>query len=135
MTTISQDCLSRLQNILEYPKNKREELLSSILNAMPAEQFHKVVNEHLCSVTPQVVREYGLECFNKLDTRPNPKDGYISIDEIAEFIEKTRSSKEQALLLYIWLNFEHIRQSSDDFQGEEKPFDVFLTKQDFQNFS
>lgn len=135
MTTITAEALNRLQDIIEYPHSKREELLSSVLNALPENTFHEVVNLKLPHVTPLAVRTLGIACFDRLDIRPTPPDGYISIDEVAELIARSGSPDEQAVLLYIWLNFERIRQASEDFDGTDKLFDYVLTRADFASFN
>jgi len=134
MAVLAPDIINRLQNIIELPRNKQEEVLSAILNAIPADAFDDVVNNKLGAVTPQAVREYGLACFHKVDTRPNPPDGYITIDEVAELISRSKDTCEQAVLLFIWLNFESIRDASEDFSGIEKAFDYMLTRADFEKY-
>lgn len=134
MTTLTAETFNRLQNIVELPRDKREEVLAAVLNGLPENQFNELVNVHLSSITPQAVHSFGIACFDKVDTRPNPPDGYITIDEVAEFIGRSDNSLEQAVLLYIWLHFEEIRDASDDFQGVDKAFDYVLTRKDFEKF-
>lgn len=134
MSTVLAETFTRIQNIIEYPRNKQEEVLSRVLNAVPEEQFHEAFNVHFPHVTPAAVRAVGLSCFDKIDTRPNPPDGHITIDEVAECIGRTTSPEQQAVMLYIWLNFESIKEAHEDFDGLEKCFDYVLTRKDFENY-
>lgn len=134
MEAVTPETVSRLQNIIEFPRNQREEVLSHILNEMPKERFDEIVNEHLGKVTPSAVNAYGTACFSRIDKRPNPPDGYVTIDEIAEGITSAPSAIEQAVLLFIWLHFEDIRVAHEDFQGIEKAFDYVLTRKDFEQY-
>ena len=134
MSTVLAETFTRIQNILECPRNKQEEVLSRVLNAIPEAQFHEAFNVHFEQVTPLAVRTMGLTCFEKMDTRPNPPDGVVTIDEIAECIGRTDSAEQQAVLLYIWLNFEKIKEAYEDYQGLDKCFDYVLTRKDFENY-
>lgn len=122
-----------LQEILEFQRDKHQEYLAKILNNLPPETFDEIVNKELDLVSPAQAKNYGIANFDKVDRYPNPKDGLLSKDEIAERLSISRESKERAVLLWIWLNFEHIRLASDDFDGHEKTFDVVLTLKDFQD--
>ncbi len=135
MSRLTSELFNRLQNLIEMPRDKREEVLASVLNTLSEERFTDIVNVKLAGVTPQAVRKHGMACFDRADTRPNPPDGYINIDEVAAFIGQSQNAEEQAVFLYIWLNFEQIKECSEDFEGPEKVFDCVLTRSDFENFS
>lgn len=126
--------LYRLQCILEFQKTEAQEYLAGVLNNLPPDLFDDVVNNRLQQVTPAQVREFGLARLNDLDRYPNPRDGHLSIDEITEAIERASEPSEMAVLLYIWLHFDEIRRSSDDFSGHEKAFDYVLTQDDFERY-
>lgn len=124
-----------LQNLLEWPRTKAEEHLARILNNLDPEDFDRIVNESLDLVSAAEAREYGISNFEKIDRYPNPSDGFLSRDEIAERIFVSKDSHERAVLLWIWLSFDKIRECSDDFDGTDKLFDIVLTLKDFQNMS
>lgn len=124
-----------LQEILEFQKGRSEEHLGGILNNLDPQVFDEIVNLELDKVTVIEAKEYGLKNFDKLDRYPNPKDGFISKDELAERISITKDSHERAVLLWIWLAFDQIRQLNDDFHGQEKAFDNVLSLKDFQNMT
>lgn len=133
-TLLTPELFNKLQNIIDLPRNKQEEVLCSVLNGLPEEQFTEMINVRLCGVTPMAVRRFGQACFDKIDTRPNPPDGYVTIDEVAEMIGRSKDPSEQATLLYIWLHFDEIRQANKDFEGEDELFDYMLTRKDFEQF-
>jgi hypothetical protein len=54
-------------------------------------------------------------------------------EELTDCIMLAASEKDKAILLWIWLSFDEIRQSSDDFEGDDRTFDIVLTLKDFQN--
>lgn len=122
-----------LQDLLEWPRSKSERHLADILNNLAQDVFNEIVNELLEKVTPLDARTYGIENFQSIDRYPNPKDGYISRDEIAERLFVSRDSKERAILLWIWLSFDALKDASDDFDSTEKAFDIVLTLKDFQD--
>lgn len=134
MAVLSEDVIERLQRVIESPRTKCEIYLSNLLNNLPPDQFDEMVNRNLAEVTPAHIQQFGREHFDEIDKRPNPPDGLITIDEIAEAICRDSDKRNDAILLYIWLYFDSIRQASDDFQGEEKAFDYMLTKKDFESY-
>lgn len=133
-TLLTPELFNKLQNIIDLPRNKQEEVLCNTLNGLPEEQFTEMINMRLPAVTPQAVRTFGLAWFDKMDIRPNPPDGYVTIDEVAESIGRSKDPTEQAVLLYIWLHFEEIKRAHQDFEGEDALFDYMLTRKDFEAF-
>lgn len=121
-----------LQEILHWQRTKQQEYLASTLNKLDPEQFNEIVNELLEKVSAAEAREYGIKNFEQIDRYPNPRDGVLSRDEITERLHFSRSTEERSILLWIWLSFDSIRESSDDFEGEDKPFDIVLTLSDFE---
>ncbi|MBX9722644.1 MAG: hypothetical protein K2X81_14695, partial [Candidatus Obscuribacterales bacterium] len=106
-----------LQETLEFPHTKSQKLLADILNGLDPQEFEEVVNSLLDQVTRAEVKQFGLSHFAQIDRYPNPSDGLLSKDEISESLHLTVDSKERAILLWIWLNFDEIRQSSEDATG------------------
>jgi hypothetical protein len=123
-----------LQETLEFPHTKSQKLLADILNGFDPQEFDEVVNKLLEQVTRAEVKEFGLSHFAQIDRYPNPRDGLLSKDEISEGLHLTVDPKERAVLLWIWLNFDELRESSEDSSGTEKIFDINLTLKDFETF-
>ncbi len=123
-----------LQDTLEWPRTKPQKLLAGALNSLEPGLFDEVVNQLLDKISREEVKSFGLMHFEDIDRYPNPRDGLLSRDEITESLERAGTAKEKAILLWIWMNFDEIRQSSDDFQGADKPFDIVLTLKDFEKF-
>jgi len=135
MSVLPEELIARLQDVVDRPRTECEKFISNLLNNLPPDEFQEVVNERLADVTPAVVREFGTQMFNRMDRRPNPPDGLVTMDEIADaLLKETESRQHEAILLYIWLHFDKIKQSSEDFQGIEKAFDYVLTRKDFEHF-
>jgi hypothetical protein len=122
-----------LQRILEHPHHKSEQELADILNDLPPDEFDAIVNELLWQVSAAEVKDYGLSHFNEIDRYPNPQDGLLEREELSEYLCLATSAREKAILLWIWLAFDDIRESSEDFDGLEKAYDVVLTLKDFQS--
>jgi hypothetical protein len=132
---LSAQMLEKLQDVVTRPQTSCERFLSNLLNNLPADEFEEVVNQKLGEVTPEQVRSFALNKFDQIDQRPNPPDGHLSLDEIADALLREHKSREQeAILLYIWLNFDKIKRCSDDFQGTDRAFDYVLTRRDIESF-
>jgi hypothetical protein len=135
MVQLPAELLQKLQDVVSRPRTQCEQFLSNLLHNLPDDEFEEVVNQRLAGVTPSQVRLFAQQQFDKIDRHPNPKDGHLTIDEIAEaFLKETESRENEAILLYIWLNFDKIKQASEDFQGIDKAFDYVLTRRDFESF-
>ncbi len=124
-----------LQEILERPRTKPQQDLADTLNKLPPEQFDEIVNKLLDQISVAEVKEYGLTHFTELDRYPNPHDGLLEREEISEFFWLCPNARQRAILLWIWLAFDEIRQSSEDFEGDDKIYDIVLTLKDFQNLT
>lgn len=122
-----------LQEIIQWPRTKSQQHLSDTLNNLDPLVFDEIVNKLLDQISASQVKEYGLEHFAEIDRYPNPHDGFLSRDEITEFLFLSPTPREKAILLWLWLAFDEIRESSDDFDGIEKAFDIVITLKDFQN--
>ncbi|MFN8655144.1 MAG: hypothetical protein U0105_02295 [Candidatus Obscuribacterales bacterium] len=132
-TTIASD-RERIFFILStYPDSKSERLLKEALETLPPTLLDETL-EQLAEVIPQEVRDWTLENFDRLDSAPNPPDGYLSLDEIGEFILIAMNSYERGILLYLWLHFDEIRSSHEDFSGLDKAFDYVISKKDLLAF-
>lgn len=115
--------------IATHPDTKSERLLRDALRTLSTEELAETLNE-LDEVIPQEVRDWTLQNFERLDSAPNPPDGYLSLDEIGEFIILARNAFERAILVHLWLHFDEIRSSHEDFSGIDKAFDYVITKKD-----
>lgn len=134
MSTLTAELFNRLQNLIDLPRTPHEEVLARVLNSLPEQLFTEMINFRLSAVTPDMVRTFARNHFERMDVRPNPPDGVITIDEVAEAIGRSKDPQEQATILFIWLNFENIRKANEDFHGEEKLFDNVLTREDFERY-
>lgn len=116
-----------------HPDTKSECLLKEALETLPPTLLDETLDQ-LEEVIPQEVRDWTLENFDRLDSAPNPPDGYLSLDEIGEFILLAMNSYERGILLYLWLHFDQIRTAHDDFSGLDKAFDYVISKKDLLSF-
>ncbi|MBX9689272.1 MAG: hypothetical protein K2X27_21360 [Candidatus Obscuribacterales bacterium] len=125
---------TKLQELLEQPRNAYEKHLAEVLNALPPEMFEQTVNLELNQINGAEACDYVLQEFERIDRYPNPQDKMLSRDEITEALRFAPSSRQKAALLFIWMNFESIKEFSTDHAEHDKIFDNSLSIDDFLLF-